>query len=210
MTWPMRHSSMYSSRYRIRHRKTTENKSVADEEIELQSKYGSRLKPSIVLGVWGPLYGSSPGDITKWMAVPWQTDTASCRSGYEPEYDPYIPTFWPSRVTNHVLAEDDYEKVIDTRLSAEERIQAFNMRSMWLRWLKGDYIKQITQMVKDFGRFGIVEQRKGVDNDLRFPTVMYIESEVSFEDKQVEKKRNLTFNEGRSVRFVRPRLQDET
>ena len=41
------------------------------------------------------------------MAVPWQTDTASCRSGYYlgygPRYDPYVPTFWPARVPNQVL-----------------------------------------------------------------------------------------------------------
>lgn len=55
--------------------------------------------------VGGPLYFNGPGDLTRWMAVPWQTDTASCRSGYVPEYDPYLPTFWPHRVPNHVLTE---------------------------------------------------------------------------------------------------------
>ena len=31
----------------------------------------------------GPLCGQMAGGITRWMAVPWQTDTASCRSGYD-------------------------------------------------------------------------------------------------------------------------------
>jgi hypothetical protein len=106
MTWPMRISSMYIGPFRLRHRKSNGKVSIIDEELELQNKYGSPLKPVIALGVGGPLYASSPGDITKWMAVPWQTDSASCRSGYEAEYDPYIPTFWPSRVPNHVLAMD--------------------------------------------------------------------------------------------------------
>jgi hypothetical protein len=39
------------------------------------------------------------------MAVPWQTDTASCRSGYDLSYDPYVPAFWPARVPNEVLTK---------------------------------------------------------------------------------------------------------
>ena len=31
--------------------------------------------------VGGPLYFQAPGDLSRWMAVPWQTDTSSCRSG---------------------------------------------------------------------------------------------------------------------------------
>ena len=31
---------------------------------------------------WPAAHGQLPGGITRWMAVPWQTDTASCRSGY--------------------------------------------------------------------------------------------------------------------------------
>jgi hypothetical protein len=89
---------MYSGPFRLRHRNTNGKISVIDEELELQNKYGPTLKPIIAFSVGGPLYASSPGDITKWMAVPWQTDSASCRSGYEAEYDPYLPTFWPYRV----------------------------------------------------------------------------------------------------------------
>jgi hypothetical protein len=209
MTWPMRHSSMYGGPYRIHRRKINGNKSLADEEMELQRRYGPILKPVIALNPGGPLYASSPGDITKWMAVPWQADTASCRSGYEAEYDPYLPTFWPSRVPNHVLDKEEYEKVIDAQLTIEDRLEAFNTRTMWLRWLKGNYINQITQMVKDFGKFGIIVRKKGIDNDAHFPSTIYVESDVSFENEQAERSRNLTFQEGRTVRFVMPRQRNE-
>lgn len=209
MTWPMRHSSMYSGPYRLLHRNTDERTSIIDEELDLQKHYGPILKPIIALGTEGPLYASSPGDISKWMAVPWQADTASCRSGYEPEYDPYLPTFWPARVPNHVLAMDEYKRVIDTRLPLKDRLEAFNTRSMWLRWLNGNYINQISQMVKEFGRFGIIVRKNGPDNDKMFPTTIYAESDVSFENKQVENTKNLTFHEGRRVRFVIPRQRSE-
>src|SRR5215510_7049155 len=72
-----------------------------------------------------PHFESGPGDLTRWMAVPWQTDTASCRAGYDPEYSPFLPTFWPARVPNHVLAEADYNQVLNKKLSKEERLEAF-------------------------------------------------------------------------------------
>lgn len=211
MTWPMRHSSMYSAPLRLRHRTHNPTESIIDEEIKLQEKYGTILKPSIVLKPDGPLYASSPGDITKWMAVPWHTDTASCRSGYEADYDPYIPTFWPSRVPNHVLSEEEYNRVIDDSLELDERLKAFNTRRTWIRWLEGNYIEQITQMVKDFGKFGIIKKRDGIIDDLHFPKPMFVESEISFHEEGLTAEKiknitnNLTFDEGRRVRFLRPR-----
>lgn len=223
MTWPMRHSSMYSSPFRLRHRNTIFSESLMDEELGLQRKYGLILKPSIISKPEGPLYASSPGDITKWMAVPWQTDTASCRSGYDADYDPYLPTFWPSRVPNHVLSDEEYQKVMDITLSVDERLKAFNTRSTWIRWLKGNYIDQIRQMVKDFGKFGIVKKRDGINDDSRFPNFMFIESDVSFHDEgdlpavgdlpaeseRVTNTNNLTFDEGRRVRFLRTRQLEQ-
>ena len=46
---------------------------------------------------------------------------------------------------------------------------------MWLRWLNGNYINQISQMVKEFGRFGIIVRKNGPDNDKMFPTTIYVE-----------------------------------
>ena len=78
----------------------------------------------------GPLSANGPGDISKWMAVPWQDlDTASCRAGY-PQVQSFrqetpIPTFWPSRVPNTVLSEDNYKIVMDKNQPMEKRIRAF-------------------------------------------------------------------------------------
>src|SRR5205823_2762379 len=52
MTWPMRHATMYTSPFRIRHRKSGE------PELD----YGSRLDPQTVLQPGGPVYAQGPGD----------------------------------------------------------------------------------------------------------------------------------------------------
>src|ERR1039457_4551787 len=86
MTWPMRHASMYRAPFRLRQR----------PHAHSEPDYGEFLTQAMVQADDGPLSASGPGDIGKWMAVPWQTDTASCRAGYPstefPE-DAFIPTF---------------------------------------------------------------------------------------------------------------------
>ncbi len=169
MTWPMRHPTMYSTPFRIRHRP-------ADEPAP---DYGTKLTQEIVLQPGGPLYAQGPGDISRWMALPWQGDTAFCRSGYEPEYDPYLPTFWPARVPNQVLSARDYAIVMDESRSREERIAAFNHRENWLRELlvgNVDAPEVMMRMVARFGELGIVEARPGIKNDPDFPEVMLVES----------------------------------
>jgi hypothetical protein len=189
MTWPMRHSSMYMAPFRIRHRQP---------EDDPERIYGGKLTPSNVMLENGVLYGQSPGTITRWMAVPWQTDTASCRSGYAftlgfgPLYDPYIATFWPARVPNHVLTEVDYQTAIDPNKPREERVAAFNQRAMWLRVLSQNYLEAIDEFVHKFGDMGVVEMRQGVKDDPELPEFMLVESRPNFTDvESIAPNRNL-------------------
>ena len=173
MTWPMRHASMYMAPFRLRHR------DAADPEPD----FGRILTPAAALSVGGPLYGQTAGSVTRWMAVPWQTDTASCLSGYttgyEQRYDPYLPTFWPARVPNSVLTVQDYTIVMDSSRPLEERQAAFERRAVWLRWLDPDHARARAEMVTAFGRLGVVEARPG-PADGPFPDSILVESEVTF------------------------------
>jgi|HubBroStandDraft_6_1064221.scaffolds.fasta_scaffold05514_3 hypothetical protein len=166
MTWPMRHASVYEKPFRLRHRPAAQS----------EPDYGNKLTPQIALQPGGPIAFHGPGDVTRWMALPWQGDTAFCRSGYEPEYDPYLPTFWPARVPNQVLTEEDYEMVMDTSLPREQRIAAFHCRFSWLRTLKGSAPEAMMQMVAHFGSLGVVESRPGPKGDPDFPELMFVES----------------------------------
>ena len=165
MTWPVRHATMYSEPYRWRHREPTNP----------EPDYGTTLTPLEALSYNGPLYAQSPGSITRWMAIPWQTDTASCRSGYDPKYDPYLPTFWPARVPNQVLSKKNYDTVMNTELPREQRIEAFNQRADWDRTLGVGYDTQLANMIDHFDDMGIVEVRPGIQDDPDFPPVMQVE-----------------------------------
>jgi hypothetical protein len=185
LTWPIRHLSMYAAPFRLLHRP-------ADQP---EPDYGDVLTPDRALGADGPLHGQFPGSITRWMAIPWQTDTASCRNGYEtqsidPDYDPYLPTFWPARVPNEVLAEVDYDVVVDVGQPMEDREAAFEKRRTWLRGLTGDdYDEEVASMVTEWSRLGVVQARPG-PSDGAFPGPLYVESEIGF-DPEVNARRNL-------------------
>ena len=176
MTWPMRVSSMYRKPYRLRQ----------NPDGLTKSDYGEFLTQPTVNASDGPLSVSGPGDITKWMAVPWQSDTASCRAGYGFEFpaDPFIPSFWPSRVPNNVLTEDQYNTLIDPTSSPEQRMAAFNTRPFWLRTLQmtAPYIDQITKMITTFGDLGLMLKREIQVKDM--PPVVYVET-LAEEKKQL-------------------------
>jgi len=180
MTWPVRHASMYRAPFRFRERPAGEP----------EPDYGPVLTPQEALAPGGPLYDQAPGDVSRWMAVPWQTDTASCRAGYEKEYDPYLPTFWPARVPNHVLTLEDYERAIDPNLPPAERVSSFRQRAVWYRGLQGSYQQQINEMVSQFGDLGVVETRPGVSGVPELPPVMLVESKPGFPGMEAPADRN--------------------
>jgi hypothetical protein len=145
--------------------------------------YGDVLTPEHALGSNGPLdCGLGPGDVTKWMSVPWQTDTASCRAGYDATTDLYIPTFWPTVAPNHVLTEDDYNVVMDASRPLEDRLAAFNNRPDWLRHIARPNQREALQMMlADWYRLGIVTERPG-PGIADFPAVLQVETGSGFPD----------------------------
>jgi len=163
MTWPMRQASMYMAPFRLAHRP-------ADW---IEPSYGGVLTPD---NFSATCTAQAAGGVTRWMAVPWQTDTASCRSGYQKAYDPYVPTFWPARVPNQVMTRQAYAAVMDESLPREERLCAFAKRASWLRPLGNiSYQDQINRMVQDIAQMGIVEVREGPRDGAGFPAVMEVE-----------------------------------
>ncbi|MEW1654113.1 LodA/GoxA family CTQ-dependent oxidase [Streptomyces sp. NPDC093707] len=175
VTWPIRHKTMFSEPFRILHR--------APDDPE--PDYGDVLQLADVIGKNGPLYAQGPGDLTRWMAAPWQCDTASCRFGYQvqaglgPRYSPYLPTFWPAQMPNHVLTKKDFD-VVNTKPTGGDdsaREEAFENRAVWLRGLKGvDFNVQRRQMIKDWWLFGIVEPHEYTVGDAKFPRYVQVES----------------------------------
>ena len=116
MTWPMRIAGLYMAPFRLAHAPPG----------WIEPAYGPVLGADLINLPNGPLLGGQlPGGITRWMAVPWQTDTASCRSGYLKSYDPYVPTFWPARVPNQILTRADYDIVLNPDAAARRPLSGF-------------------------------------------------------------------------------------
>jgi hypothetical protein len=161
MSWPMRIPGIYSAAFRIKQ---------ADVTVP-EPQHGAALTPSLLTSdILGAQY---PGGLTRWLAVPWQTDSASCRSGYQTQYDPYLPTFWPARVPNQVLTAQNYAIVMDTKNPIGERLAAFASRASWFRTLSKS--NAINDMIAHYGEMGVVEQRDG-PGDPEFPPFMEVES----------------------------------
>lgn len=164
MTWPVRTASMFMGPYRFLH-----------APAGLEPDYGPELTPEICRRPDGPLTGQRPGGITRWMAVPWQTDTASCRSGYDAAYDPYLPTFWPARVPNQVLTPQDYAVVMDDDRPMADRLAAFARRASWDAPLgEGTYVDKINVLAEDIDCVAVVEVMPGPAGVPAFPAVMEV------------------------------------
>jgi hypothetical protein len=152
LTWPMRHATLYDGLVRIKRR---------DDAVS-EPDYGATLTPARALAEDGPLHAQGPGDLTRWMALPWQGDTARCRSGYDPEFHPYLPSFWPAKVPNDVLTEENYLIYLNTSLPDSARKRAFAQRDKWLRafFLESQDNEKVMQaMVERFDEMGIVQLR---------------------------------------------------
>ena len=178
MTWPMRVPLLYDGAFRIKHRK------------EPAPDYGPELTSDIALEEGGPLDGSSPGDITRWMAVPWQTDTSSCLYAYVGwQDDVYLPTFWPARVPNNLLTQAQYDVIMDENNPLDEREEslAYYNRKYWLRNLppRFDYLSSINAFLKLWQDVGIAVERPGPGTS-NFPGSLHVETGNKFVSSQDE------------------------
>jgi hypothetical protein len=168
MTWPMRTASMYMAPFRILHAPSGWT----------PPKLRSRLTSDSIKTPNAPLWQQQAGGITRWMAVPWQTDTASCLGGYDKSYDPYAPTFWPARVPNEVLSLADYQIVVNPKESLETRKAAFARRASWIEPIDNpDYVVRINAMVGEFGKLGVVEELDGPKDTDAFPRRIEVEDQ---------------------------------
>ncbi len=171
--WSVRVPSMWARPGRLRVRSTT---------VQL-ADHGDELTPEATMAADGPLAGSGPGDLTRWMSTPWHTDAASCRSGREPEISTVLPTFWPARVPNHVLREADYRVVVDTAASPADRQAAFERRYDWQRFTAAsDRRGTLTAMAARWAEMGLVTAQPG-PADGAFPAVMLVETHVGFDEE---------------------------
>jgi hypothetical protein len=212
-TWPMRIPRLYDSEnaFRIKRRKKAED------------DFGIALNYEIATGPDGPLDGSSAGDITKWMAVPWQSDTSSCLSAYRTYSGEYLPTFWPARVPNDVLTEKDFHIIQSEHHDTEEKITAFSpaARKKWLRgyifhndgsFIGGASIKErikgVTKFVNEWFKIGILVKKESQADSELFPKSIWVETGRHKDLDQEVKTRGLSKLPGDKEGTMRPKWVD--
>lgn len=166
VTWPIRHATLFRAPFRIRQRP-------ADQP---EPELGPVLTPALAMKPNGPLYGQGPGGLTRWMGLPWQADTAFCRSGYDSRYDPYVPTFWPARVPNQVLTAEQYALVMDPSQPEQLRRNHFARRQDWTRPLPKDTSAAMLEMVRIYGSMGLLEAFPGPEDLPDLPRVIWVET----------------------------------
>jgi len=167
MTWPMRNPAVYSEPFRLRRRE------------QPAPDWGGELTPSTALAPSGPLHTWGPGDVTRWLAVPWQADTASCLSAYDPAEGEFLPTFWPARVPNDVLTWESYKTLLDPRASSAAKKAAFERRVKWLRNFppRNETTGLIDAFISNWAGISLVTHKPGPGGD--FPKSLWVEAEQS-------------------------------
>ncbi len=152
LTWTLRVPSLWKSSFRL---------NILDESVEPRDDYGDVLRPEVALGQGGLVDACGPGTLTRWMGVPWQTDEASCMSGYNPDTYLRLPSFWAARVPNQVLSQQAYGRLLDQRLPIQQRLKHFNYRLDWLRYFGPSYQQRINDNVAKWFQVGIVTEEPG-------------------------------------------------
>ena len=174
LTWFLRRLSMWNTDNKLdpmRLNILPENKSPKDN-------FGPVLRPDVALK--DMFNASGPGTLTRFMGVPWQTDEASCRSGYDTALYLPTPSFWSARVPNQVMSQRSLERLEDTNLPHAQRLKHMDYRQDWLRFFQGGYQQQINAMVQKWDKIGIVSRHNvaGSNDALGIPKTLWVESEL--------------------------------
>jgi L-Lysine epsilon oxidase N-terminal/L-lysine epsilon oxidase C-terminal domain len=149
LTWPMRVPQMWKEAFRL---------NIMAEDASPQDDWGPLLSTKIVLQPGGALAASGPGTLTRWLGVPWQTDEASCLSGYDASTYLPLPSFWAARVPNQVLSMDSFKRLSNEQVPTGQRLKHFDYRQDWLRDFGTSYVKKINAMVAKWHNLGIIVQ----------------------------------------------------
>lgn len=180
LTWTMRIPHMWKEPYRL-------NVLPEGEAIELD--YGDVLTPEIALASDGPFAANGPGSLTRWMGVPWQTDEASCLSGYTVSTYLPLPSFWAARVPNQVFAEDGYLRIQAGNVNSAQRLKHLDYRQDWLRDIEADHLQRLENMVEEWHDLGIItKQENPISNntDGYLPETCWVEMGRNFDKEDAD------------------------
>ncbi|MDG1333761.1 MAG: LodA/GoxA family CTQ-dependent oxidase [Crocinitomicaceae bacterium] len=210
LTWPMRHSQIYRENsetfrfvssegiyeygfYGLREVRINSASKEEQERIFYKS-FGLLMTPEDLRESMSPdhekhwLWKITPGDLTKWMGIPWQSDAGSCQAVFTDSQYP-VPAWWAANLPIDVLTEESFDKIQDDAILPDTRRNIYANRLPWLQTTdtgfvgyhaEGGYMNGLIAMVYQWKDIGVVTGRR-MDKDLDgVPEIVY----VSYNGKQ--------------------------
>ncbi|MFA0964562.1 LodA/GoxA family CTQ-dependent oxidase [Roseivirga sp. BDSF3-8] len=204
LTWPMRHAQMYSQNTQVATqvgnaglfglREIRINATTAEEqEAYFYNSFGLYMNADDVKASMDPaneeswLWKITPGDMTKWMGIPWQSDAGSCQLVFMDSQYP-VPAWWAANLPTDVLTEESLVKMQNDSVTEETRRSIFANRLPWLKTTdtgfvgyhaEGGYQNGLIAMVYQWKDIGVVMGRKSNVSIDGVPETVY----VSFDSK---------------------------
>lgn len=195
ITWPVRHAALYRST-----KETSLPFRIAPSSRKhLVQDVGFQLNPRNVFTGLKPEDGApvgpqAPGDLTRWMGVPWQGDAFSCQSVLTAEGFP-TPVWWPALLPVDVLPEGFYTQMMRKDLTPEERLRFYHARVAWSRGAAGtglhveaSYTDGLRRMIELWTQMGVVVRRTGPTDLPGIPKDLYVEVQRGSMSLAVDKK----------------------
>lgn len=208
LTWPMRHAQMYCENKltfeSVNGQETYDLYGLREVRINAASKeeqdkiffndFGFLMTPEDVRKSMNPeneenwLWKATPGDLTKWMGIPWQSDAGSCQAVWTKSQYP-VPAWWAANLPIDVLTNESYQAIKGESTLADTKRNLYASRQPWLQTTdtgyvgyhaEGGYLNGLINMVYQWDQIGSVAARK---LDLEgYPDTVY----VSFDGKDVK------------------------
>jgi hypothetical protein len=177
LTWPMRQQAIYRDDLPFRI-KVQEKPGTVREQT---TKLGLQLSPQICFGNAtrsethsgeaysyydvsedSPISAQKPGDLTRWLGLPWHPDAFSCQQVLYANDFP-TATWWPALLPIDIIPEYAYKQLLRDDLDDATKLKFFNDRQLWSRGVsgigyhaQGSYDDGLERMVALWSRMGFV------------------------------------------------------
>ncbi|NQY28634.1 MAG: hypothetical protein HRT69_04095 [Flavobacteriaceae bacterium] len=210
LTWPMRHKQMYcenelkfksvndakEEKYDLFGLREIRVNSVSGKEQEAVffKDFGFLMTPDDVRNSMDKdkpenwLWKITPGDLTKWMGIPWQSDAGSCQAVWTDSQYP-VPAWWAANLPIDVLTHESFKQINDKTETAPLLETKRNMYANRLPWLhttdtgyvgyhaEGGYLNGLINMVYKWDQIGMVSARS-LDLD-GYPKIAYVSMDAT-------------------------------
>lgn len=204
LTWPMRHAQIYSENsltypavdyfegydyglYGLREIRL--NTASQEEQSEIFfNDFGFSMVPDDIQESLDPshykhwLWKITPGDLTKWMGIPWQSDAGSCQAVYTESQYP-VPSWWAANLPVFVLTGQSLEKIQDEKVLDDTKRYIYGNRQLWLETTdtgyvgyhaEGGYQNGLINMVYQWKDIGVVTGRRTEVKIEGIPEIVYV------------------------------------